>query len=174
MRWLVGVSVVTYLAVCAAAISARQAPEAGEFRPPPAPVQPIAYSHKSHIAAGLTCAECHTTAETSERATIPPTAECMTCHAKERRDSPEIVKLAGFDSRKEEVPWRRVYRVPEYVYFSHAEHLSNKSITCDTCHGDVASLDVMQKLKDTSMAACIQCHKQHSAPILCDSCHEKM
>ena len=39
---------------------------------------------------------------------------------------------------------------------------------------NVAGLEVMQKLKDTSMAACTECHKQHAAPVLCDSCHEKL
>jgi len=31
---------------------------------------------------------------------------------------------------------------------------------------------VMQKVKDISMAACIECHKSHSAPVSCDTCHE--
>ena len=147
--------------------------QTGEFRPPPPPEQPIPYNHKLHLAQGLECLTCHETAETADHATLPPTATCMRCHAKVKTDSPDVQKLAAFDGKKEDVPWRRVYRLPEYVYFSHKTHLaSDKSVTCQTCHGNVREMTVMQKVKDTSMAACVECHKQRSAPVTCDTCHE--
>ena len=150
-----------------------QTPEAVEFRPPPAPEQPVAFSHKLHLTLGLACAGCHAGAVTGDRATLPPTATCMTCHTSVRSDSGEIQKLAGFHAKKEEVPWRRVYRLPDYVGFSHTVHMaSGKSITCESCHGEVRDLIVMQKLKDTSMAACMACHTEKAAPTRCDSCHE--
>ena len=99
----------------------------------------------------------------------------MSCHVTEAKDTTEIQKLAGFAARKEPVPWRRVYRVPDYVFFSHQTHLTSvKKFDCGTCHGDVANVEAVQKVKDTSMAACTECHKQHAAPTLCDSCHEKL
>jgi hypothetical protein len=165
--------------VSAASVAASRAvlqqppPASGEFRPPPAPEQPIAYSHKQHLAQGLDCVTCHVTARTDSHATLPPTATCMRCHATVKTDSAEIQKVKDFDSRKEDVPWKRVYRLADYVYFSHKTHVAaDPSITCETCHGNVRELDVMQKLKDISMAACVECHKQHSATIRCDGCHE--
>ena len=149
-------------------------PPPGEFRPPPPPPQPIAYSHKQHLAQGFDCVFCHATARTDAHATLPPTATCMACHTAIKTDSPEIQKLKDFDARKEDVPWKRVYRLADYVYFSHETHAAaDPAITCDTCHGNVRDMEMMQKVKDTSMAACMDCHKQRSAPILCDSCHEK-
>ena len=156
-------------------VAGRQAaPAPPVFRPPPAPVQPIAYSHKVHLAQGLECATCHTTAATGAQASLPPTATCMGCHATVKTDSPEIQKLKDFDTKKEEVPWRRVYRLPEYVYFSHQVHASaSPSIPCETCHGNVREMDQMQKVKDMSMAACVDCHRQRSAPIGCGNvCHD--
>ncbi len=148
-------------------------PAPGAYRPPPPPVQPIAYSHKQHLAQGLTCVTCHATATTEDRATLPPTATCMGCHATVKTDGAEIQKLKEFDVKKEDVPWRRVHRLPDYVYFSHTVHASaTPSITCETCHGNVPEMVQMQKVKDTSMAACVDCHKQRAAPIRCDSCHE--
>jgi hypothetical protein len=165
-----------WLAVFFVAVSrpaAQAAPTPGEYKPPPAPEQPIAYNHRLHLAQGLECLTCHVTAETGDHATLPPTATCMRCHVRVKTESPDIQKLTSFDSRKEDVPWRRVYRLAEYVYFSHKVHLSSdKSVTCQTCHGNVREMDVMQKVKDTSMAACTECHKQHSAPVKCDTCHE--
>jgi hypothetical protein len=55
------------------------------------------------------------------------------------------------------------------VYFSHKQHVTDAKVTCDTCHGDVPQMDVMQKVKDISMAACIECHKSHAARVNCDT-----
>jgi hypothetical protein len=45
------------------------------------PVQPIAYSHRLHAGElQIDCLYCHTGAETSRHAGIPPTATCMNCH----------------------------------------------------------------------------------------------
>ncbi len=161
------------IAIALSPIARSQEPATGEFRPPPAPEQPIAFSHRLHTSLGLACSGCHATAETGDRATLPPTSTCMTCHVAIRADSPEILKLAGFQAKKEEVPWRRVYRLPDYVGFSHTTHvMSGKGLTCETCHGNVRELAQMQKLKDTSMAACIACHTEKAAPTRCDACHE--
>src|ERR1051326_2441983 len=74
---------------------AQNPPAAGEYKPPPPPVQPIAYSHKQHLAQGLDCALCHAKAKTDDHATLPPTATCMTCHTTVKTDSAEIQKLKG-------------------------------------------------------------------------------
>lgn len=45
------------------------------------PVQPIAYSHRLHAGElQIDCVYCHTGAETSRHAGIPPAATCMNCH----------------------------------------------------------------------------------------------
>jgi hypothetical protein len=146
--------------------------QTGEYKPPPPPEQPIPYSHRTHLALGLQCLTCHETAERDALATLPPTATCMGCHAGVRTDSAHIQTLKAWDDKKAPVPWRRVYRLPDFVYFSHTQHVTGAAIGCDTCHGDVAQMDRMQKVKDISMPACIECHKSRSAPVQCDSCHE--
>jgi cytochrome c553 len=171
-RWS-GVVFVLAIALGLSSIGRSQEPQFVQFRPPPPPEQPVAFSHKLHISLGLGCTGCHTSAQTGDRATLPPTATCMTCHTSVRTDSVEIQKLTGFHEKKEDVPWRRVYRLPDYVAFSHTVHMSSgKAIACENCHGDVRELVQMQKLKDTSMAACIACHTENAAPTRCDSCHE--
>jgi predicted CXXCH cytochrome family protein len=144
------------------------------FRPPPPPEQPIPYSHRTHLALGLQCAGCHETAASAARATIPATSTCMGCHDGVRTESPHIQALKAWDDKKEPVPWRRVYRLPTFVDFSHARHVADAQLTCDVCHGDVSTMDQMQKVRDITMAACIECHKSRSAPARCDSCHEPL
>jgi hypothetical protein len=146
----------------------------GEYKPPPPPEQPIPYSHKVHLAQGLRCAACHETAESDEHATLPPTSTCMGCHATVKTDSSHIQTLKTWHDKNEPVPWRRVYRLPTFVYFSHKQHVTDAKVTCAVCHGEVAQMDQMQKVNDISMAACVDCHKSRSAPAQCDSCHEVM
>jgi predicted CXXCH cytochrome family protein len=156
-----------------AAAPVGQEPPPTAYRPPPPPEQPIAFSHQSHVAQALSCTSCHEGAATADQARLPATATCMGCHATVRAESLEVQKLAGFHARGEDVPWRRVYRLPTFVWFSHSVHApADKSMTCETCHGPVSGMTVMQKVKDTSMAACVQCHTERSAPVRCDSCHE--
>ena len=138
----------------------------------PAPVQPLPFSHKQHISNGLDCKDCHAMPDAGEHATFPATTKCMACHVAIKKDSPAIQKLADFHKRGEEIPWKRVYRVPDYVSFSHRVHVINAKATCETCHGPVRERDVMQKEKDISMAACSDCHQTAGASTECNFCHD--
>ena len=110
--------------------------------------------------------------EPGEHATFPATAKCMACHVEIEKDSEPIQKLAGYHKRQEAIPWKRVYRVPEYVFFSHKVHVTKAKVACETCHGAVRNLEVMRKEKETSMAVCMDCHKASGASIACDYCHD--
>jgi hypothetical protein len=164
-----------WLALCCAWVGATvvslnvSAQEEGAYRPPPAPEQPIPFSHLQHATAVTNCSECHKGGTTDVRAGLPPTAQCLTCH--KEPSTPATKALADFAAAGE-VPWRRVVRVPDYVVFSHKTHMSAKETTCETCHGKVQEMTATQKVYDMSMAACIECHKQRRAPETCDTCHE--
>jgi hypothetical protein len=152
--------------------SAQEPSAQQEFKPPPPPAQPIPYSHKTHLAQGLKCAQCHESAETDDEATLPATPMCMRCHATIKIESPHIQQLKDWQDKNEIVPWRRVYRLPSFVDFSHKQHVTDAKVTCDVCHGNVPQMDQMQKVKDISMGACIECHTARSAPANCNTCHE--
>jgi predicted CXXCH cytochrome family protein len=151
-----------------------------EYRPkeeklPGPPVeQPIAYSHKLHAGQlGMKCTMCHTIPASNEgfRATFPAEKTCMGCHNAIKKDSPQIRKLAAFAARNEAVPWKRVYQVPDIVWFSHTVHVKEAKLECAVCHGDVAQREVLFQEKSTGMNACMACHAQHKAPNGCDTCH---
>jgi len=139
---------------------------------PPAPAQPLPFSHKTHISAGLNCKDCHTMADPGDKAGFPPTSKCMACHVEIKKDSPAIQKLADYNKKQEPIPWKRVYRVPDYVSFSHKSHVTTAKLACETCHGAVRDNQAMRKEKDISMAACMDCHKAKGAPVACDFCHD--
>ena len=139
---------------------------------PRGPAQPIPYSHRQHLAMGLACHECHLNADPGDAMGLPPTSKCMSCHQAVAKDSAAIRKLAAYDHDKQEVPWVRVYKEPDYVFFSHREHLA-AGAKCEDCHGPVAQRDRLFRESDILMAGCVSCHREHNASQACDYCHEK-
>jgi hypothetical protein len=135
------------------------------------PEQPIPYSHKQHIALGLNCQNCHENHAPGDAMSFPATSYCMTCHQVIKKDSPAIQKLSASDSNHQEIPWVRVNKLADYVYFSHVRHLT-AGIKCEDCHGQVAQRDRLFREIDLSMAGCMNCHHERNAPQECDSCHE--
>lgn len=139
---------------------------------PPAPAQPIPYSHKTHIALGLQCQFCHTNPEPGKLMTFPPASTCMSCHGTVAADRPSIEKLAGFAASGKPIPWVRVYQLPDYVYWSHATHVVDAGVTCAECHGPVASRDVIaRETPITTMAGCMACHNKRQVFTDCGDCH---
>ena len=70
----------------------------------------------------------------------------------------EIKKLTSHAESGKALEWKRIYRLPEYVYFNHSVHIA-KGIDCTNCHGNVADLDSMKKMKPITMGRCIDCHR---------------
>jgi Cytochrome c7 and related cytochrome c len=68
------------------------------------------------------------------------------------------------------IPSRRVYKLPDFVIFSHARHVSK--LDCGDCHGDVNTQDALRIERPTTMKACVDCHKSHAATVVCTACHE--
>ena len=140
---------------------------------PPAPEQPLPFSHRNHAGVQkVECKTCHPMPDTGEFAGLPETSVCMSCHKSIKTDSPHIQKLTSHHADKKPIAWRRVYRIPDYVFFSHKEHVA-KGATCETCHGPVRERDVLRKEKDISMAACMDCHRARQASLACNYCHEQ-
>ncbi len=158
--------------VCLAAATAALAPSAEQADAPEGPKQPIPFSHKIHVGMGLKCLDCHAMKDPGFAAGYPKEATCMACHAAVKTDSPHIRRLAEYEKKNEAVPWVKVYRVPDYVYFSHAFHHQDAGVACGTCHGPVAERDVIAREKPVTMAACMSCHDKTGAPNECDLCHD--
>jgi hypothetical protein len=130
--------------------------------PAPPPEQPLPFSHRTHIGKGLECQQCHPMSDPGDFAEIVGTEVCMICHTAIKTDSPAIQKLTSFHKSGEEIPWQPVYRLADYMYFSHAVHTKQVKAKCEDCHGPVGEREALAKEKDISMAACLAC----------DYCHE--
>ena len=95
----------------------------------------------------------------------------MACHESIKPESSAVKKLTAAHQRSAKVKWVRVYRVPDFVFFSHATHVKAE-VECNTCHGPVAERDVLAKEVSTSMVMCMNCHAEKKAPNGCSVCHQ--
>ncbi|PYV17240.1 MAG: hypothetical protein DMG07_06340 [Acidobacteria bacterium] len=141
--------------------------------------QPIAFPHRVHAEKKIRCTFCHAGAERNSQATLPSVTLCMSCHSVVKADAPEIVKVKSYLDSKTEIPWRRIYRLdPEAeVFFNHHRHAA-AAVPCATCHGDVASRDVLVREVNLEMGFCVRCHRAAQAKFRdarlasdCATCH---
>ena len=133
----------------------------------PAVNQPIEYPHKTHVEKlKLPCTSCHQRAEKDAVAGRPPTALCLACHAGGETKSEEVKKIRAFGEKGQEIPWKRVWRLPSHVFFSHRTHVVVAKVKCQTCHGPMETLDrpPARALKTLAMNDCIGCHENWQGP----------
>lgn len=136
--------------------------------------QPIAFNHKKHIDNELECSACHSLFKTSAHAGRPATDTCMLCHETALTDSAEEEKIRQYAARGEQIPWRRLYKLPGHVYFSHQTHVASGQVECKSCHGGIADSATPPSKPEIrlTMSNCINCHKARGANIDCLACHK--
>lgn len=139
------------------------------------PEQPIKFSHALHAGQNkIDCQYCHTGVEKSRHAVIPSVAVCMNCH-KYVQEGPqygteEIAKIyeySGWDAGANEfrytprpIKWVKVHNLPDHVYFNHSQHVKVGGLECQTCHGPVEEMEVVEQFAPLSMGWCINCHRE--------------
>jgi hypothetical protein len=128
------------------------------------PDQPIKFSHQIHAAENhIDCMYCHHTADDSKTANIPSTNLCMNCHIIVREGSRsgkfEISKLIEAHEEGRSIEWIRIHKLPDHVFFSHAQHVGAGKLDCVQCHGKVEEMHVVRQEKDLSMGFCLDCHR---------------
>lgn len=141
-----------------------------------APEQPIPYSHRTHVEAGVQCLYCHSSALRSPVAGIPSVEKCMGCHSVIATESPAVQEVTGYWDRGEPIPWVRVNTQPDFVYFSHLPHLG-AGLNCEACHGDVGTMEVVKPVVKMDMGWCLDCHLQQPEEKIarlvdCLACHK--
>jgi hypothetical protein len=138
---------------------------------PPAPAQPLAFSHKLHAGDHqIPCEYCHAGARRSAVAGVPSLRRCFGCHLIIAADRPEIQRLTKLVERKQSVAWVKVTDVPDFVRFSHRPHVQ-AGVDCRECHGAVTSMELVQRASTLEMGWCVDCHRRRRASTDCLVCH---
>ncbi len=134
-----------------------------------APEQPIPYSHKLHAGImKIPCMYCHSGVLKSRQAGIPTVDKCMNCHRVTKTDSPSIKELTAIYNAGLPLKWKRIHKLPDYVFFDHRPHVS-AGILCQTCHGEVEDMDVVYQHMSMRMANCLGCHRDPRFALPADS-----
>ncbi|WP_418513041.1 c-type cytochrome [Corallibacter sp.] len=153
------------------------------------PVQPIHFSHKIHAGDnGIDCKYCHSSARVSKTSGIPSLNVCMNCHksiyeyngetspeySKEFYDG-EIQKLyaaAGwsdadqkFTGNSQPVKWVRIHNLPDFVYFNHSQHVTVAGVECQTCHGPIQEMEIVEQHAPLTMGWCVNCHRETNVKV---------
>jgi hypothetical protein len=139
----------------------------------PGPVtQPLAYSHKLHAGDNqIPCLYCHGNARRSAVAGVPSLSRCLGCHRGLKKDTPAIKTLKAHWKKQQPIRWNKVYDQPDFVRFSHKRHVA-KGIACQTCHGEVQTMEQVREAVNLNMDRCSTCHIKHQASIDCLTCHK--
>ncbi|MCB0707320.1 MAG: c-type cytochrome [Saprospiraceae bacterium] len=58
------------------------------------------------------------------------------------------------------IEWVKIHNLPDHVYFNHAQHVSVGKVACQTCHGPVEKMAVVEQFSPLSMGWCVNCHRQ--------------
>ncbi len=142
----------------------------------PPVTQPMDFSHKLHVDAKVECTTCHEKAGDAPAATLPPLRVCAKCHKElQGKDAKREQPIIDAVLAKKEVAWVQVNREPGHVYFSHRPHVGFAELECETCHGDMKSLDhplAQPNVEQLTMRACINCHREKGAALDCLTCHK--
>lgn len=123
------------------------------------PEQPLIFSHETHSGKfGIKCLACHFSAEFSDVSSLPTVKVCMSCHVglMTQPDKTALL-LENYDENKP-ISWSRVYRLPDYVRFSHSRHIL-AMIDCASCHGEVETMAKIFQNRELTMKWCLDCHR---------------
>lgn len=79
----------------------------------------------------------------------------------------KLYKAVGWDEENQQytgeakpVEWIRVHNLPDFAYFNHSQHVSVGGIACQTCHGPVEEMEVVEQFSPLTMGWCINCHRE--------------
>lgn len=56
------------------------------------------------------------------------------------------------------IEWVKVHSLPDYVSFDHSAHVT-AGVDCQTCHGEVQTMERVRQVSDLSMGWCVNCHR---------------
>jgi len=105
--------------------------------------------------------------------------------------SPELRKLYDALGLNEElrpdstmaqsdIEWVRIHTLPDFASFDHRAHVG-AGVDCQTCHGEVQTMERVRQVSTLSMGWCVNCHrdanaggikgKKVDAPLDCIACH---
>ncbi len=122
-------------------------------------IQPIPFDHRVHVRGlRIDCRYCHDEVERAATAGLPSTETCIPCHSTLWRASSIFTSVRQSVATHRPIPWQRVNRLPDFVFFNHAIHVKG-GIACESCHGRVDQMGQVRQAAPLTMGWCLDCHR---------------
>jgi hypothetical protein len=127
------------------------------------PEQPIEFRHDVHVKLGVQCLYCHPGALRGPSPGLPTQNKCWGCHQQIAKTftSDRLEVLVEYIERDEPIAWVPVAQVPDFVHFTHRPHVA-AGLNCETCHGDMSTMEIAENQQVLNMGWCLQCHKSRT------------
>ena len=135
--------------------------------------QPVPFNHRKHVEFGIACDACHIGAKDAVQAGVPDTSTCALCHQPGKSNPKTPQTLEEYIREMKPIPWKKIYKAPRHVRFSHKRHVEVGGLDCKTCHGDIGKMEkpVSRQHVPLSMERCMACHRKEKVTTDCMACH---
>lgn len=142
------------------------------LRPEASIEQPIAFNHRLHAEA-VECETCHEYVRSSAHSGLPGLSTCLQCHEEPQTDKAEEKKVRALAAAGQEHVFRKLFRLPNNVFFTHRRHAGLAGLECTTCHGGIAQTESPPgaPLVRITMDFCLGCHRERGVSTDCTRCH---
>jgi len=135
------------------------------------PPQPIPFPHGPHTENEISCDFCHEFSDAQAAAGIPRTELCGNCHSAMSQETSAAQKLMEYVDAEKQIPWVRVFEIPQYAYFPHKWHV-RAGVECEECHEGVGTSVATSRHIDLEMGWCLDCHEERQVSVDCVLCHK--
>lgn len=148
------------IAVLIAALTLFSLATYGLYQTQQPPEQPIQFTHKLHVELGIQCLYCHPGALRGPSPGLPTINKCWGCHQQiaKTQTSEKLKPMVDAMNNGVGFAWVPVAQVPDFVRFTHRPHIA-AGLNCETCHGNVAKLEIAVNPQVINMGWCLACHK---------------
>lgn len=136
--------------------------------------QPVAFNHRKHTQdLGLGCDFCHRYVRSGAHAGLPDAQTCSICHSARQGTSEEAARVTELISAGDGLRFRKLFRLPSHVYYTHRRHVGIAGLECQNCHGAIAETErpPARPLVEVTMDFCLDCHRESEATLNCNACH---
>jgi hypothetical protein len=133
----------------------------------------IAFNHRKHVVDNeIGCDTCHVYVSEQTFSGLPDADVCSSCHAEALGKSAEEAKLVRMLAEETPLEWKRLFRQPSHVFYSHRRHVAVSGIECPVCHQDIGrSQSPPARVRRLRMDDCIACHESKGVSTNCTACH---
>jgi c(7)-type cytochrome triheme protein len=164
--FLTGVVLTLLLVFTVAVISHEQEP--GEKQ-----LKRVRFSHQFHVSeAGIACADCHTDAAKSTKASdnlLAKMEACKSCHEDPMKSNCTYCHFSADSTAYTATP-----NPVRAVLFSHQQHVEDQKVKCETCHTVLDKADEATGELVPAMETCSTCHNGSKTTNACEKCHTNL